>query len=242
MKHALVTGCASGIGLATTEHFVTAGWAVSGIDLNRTVEGSAVGAQLTQGDLRSPEVARNWAQASIATFGPIHALVNCAGSHPPERRIDVVTPESLHDLFDVNVVTAFNATRAAIESLRETRGAVVNVSSLVASIGQEAALEYCATKGALTSMTKALAVDEARHGVRVNSVAPGAILTPLAEQLNTPDDLAVVARWAWMNRLGSPGEVAETIYFLASGATFVTGAELIVSGGADLAYGPKTPE
>lgn len=128
--------------------------------------------------------------------------------------------------------------------LRKSRGNIINISSLVGAIGQSQALTYVATKGAVTAMTKALALDESRHGVRVNCISPGNIWTPLWEELaaSTSDPRATILEGTLaqpLGRMGQPAEVAAAAVFLASEATFCTGLELLVTGGAELGYGRK---
>src|SRR5205814_5498240 len=104
---------------------------------------------------------------------------------------------------------------------------------------------YTATKGAIGAFTKALAIEESTHGVRVNAVLPGNILTESRRRLEAasanPEQLhAYIESWQWLGRSGLPAEIGQACYFLASDeASFITGAELIVSGGAELGFGPK---
>ena len=130
--------------------------------------------------------------------------------------------------------------------LRQSRGSIINLASLVATIGQHHATTYVATKGAVLAFTKALAVDEAAHGVRVNSISPGNIYTPLwQEAIDASADPARARADGEaaqpMARMGTPGEVARLCLYLASEATFTTGADHIISGGAELGYGRKVP-
>jgi len=119
---------------------------------------------------------------------------------------------------------------------------------LVSVIGQVGASAYTATKGAIEGLTKALAIDEARYGVRVNVVLPGAIDTPLTRAaLNAQADPVQaemeLSRWQWLGRMGEAEEVGHLCLFLASkGAAFLTGAAIPVSGGAELGYGIKVSQ
>ncbi|KAF5925916.1 hypothetical protein HPG69_000407 [Diceros bicornis minor] len=132
----------------------------------------------------------------------------------------------------------------ALPHLRKSRGNVINISSLVGAIGQSQAVPYVATKGAVTAMTKALALDESQYGVRVNCISPGNIWTPLWEELaaSTPDPTATIREGTLaqpLGRMGQPAEVGAAAVFLASEANFCTGIELFVTGGAELGYGCK---
>jgi NAD(P)-dependent dehydrogenase (short-subunit alcohol dehydrogenase family) len=129
--------------------------------------------------------------------------------------------------------------------LRKTKGNIINLSSLVGTMGQLYATTYVATKGAITAFTKALAIDEAKHDVRVNSVSPGNVYTPLWQEAidAAPDpkqcrDDGEAAQL--LGRMGTIEEVGKLCLFIASEATFTTGVDHIISGGAELAYGRKT--
>ena len=178
-------------------------------------------------------------------YGRIDCLVNNAGWHPPHRPIDAFSYEEFRDLFELNVMGMFAACRRALPHLRQTRGSIVNISSLVAALGQLHATTYVATKGAVTAFTKALAIDEAAHGVRVNSVSPGNIDTPLWQEAidAAPDPARCRADGEAAQLLGRMGTIEEAgrlCLFLAAEATFTTGVDHVLSGGAELGYGRKT--
>ena len=158
--------------------------------------------------------------------------------------IDDFSTADLRSLLELNFVSVFVACKAALPWLRQTRGSIVNISSLVATIGQLHATTYVATKGAVLSFSKALAVDEAVHGVRVNSVSPGYVYTPLWQTFldASPDPVAsrAVAEAAQpLGRMGTTEEVGRLCLFLAAEATFTTGTDNIISGAAELDYGRK---
>jgi NAD(P)-dependent dehydrogenase (short-subunit alcohol dehydrogenase family) len=139
----------------------------------------------------------------------------------------------------------FVACQQALPYLRKTKGNIINMSSLVGSMGQLYATTYVATKGAITAFTKALAIDEAAHGVRVNSVAPGNIWTPLWKEAvdaskNPARTRADGEAAQLMGRMGTIEEAGRLCLFLATEATFTTGVDHVLSGGAELAYGRKT--
>ncbi|KAM9035366.1 L-fucose dehydrogenase [Sarcophilus harrisii] len=134
----------------------------------------------------------------------------------------------------------------ALPFLRQSQGSIINISSLVGAIGQRKAVPYVATKGAVTALTKALALDESQHRVRVNCISPGNIWTPLWKELAalTPDPSAAVRegeRAQPLGRMGRPDEVGAAAVFLAFHASFCTGVDLPLSGGAELGYGCKMP-
>ena len=133
--------------------------------------------------------------------------MNNAGWHPPHRPIDDFSVEEFRAILELNVVSVFVACKAALPALRKTRGSIVNVASLVATIGQHHATTYVATKGAVLSFTKALAVDEAIHDVRVNSISPGNVFTPLWQEAidAAPDPAACRADGEAAQPLGHMG-------------------------------------
>nr|XP_034990565.1 17-beta-hydroxysteroid dehydrogenase 14 isoform X1 [Zootoca vivipara] len=135
--------------------------------------------------------------------------------------------------------------KAALPHLRKTKGNIINIASLVGLIGQKYAVPYVATKGAVTAMTKAMAIDESRYGVRVNSISPGNIWTPMWEKLasQTVDPEATIQEGIdaqLLGRMGTPAECAAAALYLASEATFCTGVNLVLSGGAELGYAQKS--
>ena len=148
----------------------------------------------------------------------------------------------------LNLVSYFAACKYALPHLRRTHGSIINMSSLVGAMGQEWATTYCATKGGITAFTKALAIDEARNGVRVNVILPGNIETPLEigfiqSKPNRKETEEFIDSWQWAGRRGTIEELGGACVFLASDqASYITGVELIVSGGSELGYGIKWPK
>src|SRR6185436_8360861 len=138
----------------------------------------------------------------------------------------------------------FAACKFALPYLRQTKGNIINIASLVATLGQHHATTYVATKGGVAAFTRALAIDEAPNGVRVNSVSPGNVYTPLWQEAidaaPNPDQCRADGEAAQvMGRMGSPEEVGRLCLFIAAQATFTTGVDHIISGGAELGYGRK---
>ncbi len=255
-KVALVTGGSKGIGAGCAREFVAAGARVL-ICARGKESGEAMAAELTAMgpgechfepcDVTDSEQIRRVVEGTVQRYGRLDCLVNNAGWHPPHKPIDDFSIEELKDLLDLNFVSYFAACKFALPHLRKTRGNIVNVGSLVSAIGQHWATTYCATKGAISAFTKALATEEAASGVRVNAVLPGCIITPLRLDIesklkNRQGFLDWVEKWQWLGRSGSAEEVGRACLFLASDhASFITGVELILSGGAELGYGPKIP-
>ena len=253
-KVVIVTGGTKGIGEGCVRAFVGAGSKVvfcardeaAGQKLAREVTAAGPGeAVFIRCDVSRPDEVERLVDDTVARLGRLDCLVNNAGWHPPHQPIDAFTPADFRSLFELNVMSVFVACRRALPHLRKTRGNIVNMSSLVAVMGQLHATTYVATKGAITAFTKALAVDEAAHGVRVNSISPGNIYTPLwQEAIDAAADPAQCRADGeaaqLLGRMGTIEETGRLCLFLAAEATFTTGVDHIQSGGAELAYGRKT--
>jgi NAD(P)-dependent dehydrogenase (short-subunit alcohol dehydrogenase family) len=179
--------------------------------------------------------------ATVSRFGGLDVVVNNAGIHFA-RAVDEYSDEEWNRILSVNLSGAFYTVRAALPALRRSRGSIVIVSSMTALVGQDRGAAYVASKGALVSMTKALALELAGDGIRVNCVCPAGVDTPLMRSwaATLPEPEAVLRGQAEMhllNRLATSEEIAAAIAFLASpDASFITGAILPVEGGATLGY------
>ncbi len=253
-KVAIVTGGSRGIGEGCVRAFVAAGATVvfcsrsegEGRALEEAVNapGPARGIFLPCDIAKEAEV-RGLVDQTVARFGRIDCLINNAGWHPPHKSIDEFAVEEFRELLELNVVSLFVACQQALPHLRKVRGNIINMSSLVGSMGQLHAVTYVATKGAITAFTKALAVDEAAWGVRVNSVSPGNVWTALwkAAADASPDPQRSRADGdaaQLLGRMGTIEEAGRLCLFLAAEATFTTGVDHVLSGGAELGYGRKS--
>jgi NAD(P)-dependent dehydrogenase (short-subunit alcohol dehydrogenase family) len=253
-KVVIVTGGSKGIGEGCVRVFVEAGAKVvfcarnqaAGDALAAEVSASGPGvAHFVACDVSKLHDLERVIDATVARHGRIDCLINNAGWHPPHKPIDDFSVEEFRELLDLNLVSIFAACKLALPHLRKTRGNIINMSSLVGAMGQIHATTYVATKGAITAFTKALAVDEAAHDVRVNSVSPGNVYTPLWQQAidASPDPVQTRADGdaaQLLGRMGTIEEAGRLCLFLAAEATFTTGVDHILSGGAELAYGRKT--
>ncbi len=253
-KAVLITGCSHGIGEGCARVFVAAGAAVV-IGDRDVPAGDALAAELTAAgpgrcdfvpcEMSKPDEIRALVAAVEARHARLDCLINNVGMHPAHHTIDDFTVEEFEALFRLNVVSAFTASQASLPRLRQVHGSIINISSLVATLGQEGATTYAATKGALSAFTRALAIDEARHGVRVNAILPGNVATSAYAQTiaSHPDPAgirAVIESWQWLGRPATPAEVGQACLFMASpAASYITGIELNLSGGAELGYGMK---
>jgi 2-keto-3-deoxy-L-fuconate dehydrogenase len=239
---AVVTGGGSGIGLATARLLAGRGARVAVLDLNPGEEFLALPADVT--DDASVQHA---VTTAAAQFGGIDILVNNAGIGAIGTVCDN-PDEQWHEVFDVNVVGMVRVTRAALPYLRKSaHAAIVNTCSIAATAGLPQRALYSATKGAVLSLTLAMAADHVQEGIRVNCVNPGTADTPwigrLLDQADDPaaERTALQARQP-MGRLVSAEEVAAGIAYLASpAAASVTGTALAIDGGmAGLRIRPRS--
>lgn len=245
----LVTGGSQGIGQGIARVFAAQGASVvvhgltqdfvdATVDGIREAGGTATG---SWGPIDDPATSVGAVDAALRAYGRLDHLVTAAGI---QRYGDAVSTsvETWDEVFGVNVRGVFLAAHAALPHIRERGGTVTIISSVQATATQQSVVAYTASKGALNSLTRAMAVDEAAYGVRVNSIAPGSVDTPMlrtsAEQWSdgTPEGVEkTIANWGTMHALGrvaQPEEIGQAASFLASdAASFITGAELRVDGG-----------
>lgn len=243
-KVALITGGNSGIGLATAKLFADEGAKVmiAVRDSDRAVAAlRSIGADHDQGryvvcDVQLEDDCRGAVNATSEAFGRLDVLVNNAGII--YRGLDVVrtTLEEWDKMFAVNVRGAFLMSKFALpELIRAGSGCIVNVASYFGLVGGKGVAAYCASKGALVQLTRAMALDHADEGVRVNCVCPGSVQTPMIDQAWAEYGDGAPELWAAkhpIGRIAQPDEVAQAILYLASSASsFVTGAALPIDGG-----------
>jgi NAD(P)-dependent dehydrogenase (short-subunit alcohol dehydrogenase family) len=242
MSVALITGASSGIGAATAIAFAEAGWDVmaAGRDEGRLEEVADVSDHIATwtGELVESEDCEELVADTIDEFGNIDCLVNCAGVIVRANVADT-SDDDWRLTMGINLDAVFYLSRAALPYLLKTTGSIVNVASDWALKGGERAAAYCASKGAVVQLTKAMAIDHARDGLRINAVCPGDIDTPMLvseaedEGIDLVEHLAQAAEDSPNGRIGTPEEVAALILFLASdAATHITGTAIPIDGGA----------
>jgi NAD(P)-dependent dehydrogenase (short-subunit alcohol dehydrogenase family) len=228
---AVITGITGGIGSATADRFVAAGWVVAGVDLtDAPPSGVAHYASL---DLAGADAGAALG-AFMAGLPRIDALVNNAGLQIVKPLLEM-TVEEWHRTFAVNLRAAFVAMQLAHSQLKRRHGAVVNIASVHALATSPGLAAYAASKGGMVAMTRAAALEFAPDGVRVNAILPGAIETPMlragAERLGA-EGMRQIEQRVPLRRIGQAEEVANAILFLAGPeSAYVTGATLAVDGG-----------
>ena len=242
-KTALISGGTSGIGLAVAEILVAGGGnaVLMGRDERRGLDAlhmlkEPAHTRFIAGDVRQRVQCRFVVEEAVRIFGALDILINAAGIYA-EGAIENLSEDMLQDIFFTNVHGVFYLTQEALPYLRQTRGNIVQVASDAGLHGNYFCAAYAATKGAVIAMTRSLALEVARDGVRVNAAAPADILTPLTQRQLDPQRSCVqqlheMGQIYPMGRIGTPEEAAAVIAFLASPmASWVTGSVYAVDGG-----------
>ena len=240
---ALVTGAARGIGRAISLALANAGADVA-LGLRRVEDAEDLAAEITAMGRRSMRVQMDVldraqissaVDAVVESFGSIAILVNNAGLGPPEVPVEDATEQDFDLTFDLNVKGLFFASQAVGRvMIGQGSGKIVNLSSQAGFIALPGEAIYCASKAAVSHLTKCLAVEWGSYGINVNAVAPTFIKTPGTEPaLSDPDFAAdVLERIAGLHRVGEPVDVAGAVVYLASpAASLITGTTLMVDGG-----------
>jgi len=254
-KTVIITGGSKGIGKGCAQVFCDAGANVVICSRNKE-QGETTASEIagrTGGDCRffRADVSREEEVIALVDFtidvhGQLDCLINNAGYYMEEKPIDEMTMQDMQGIFDVNFFGQFFCCKHSLPYLRKSRGNIINVGSVVYVTGQEGAIGYCATKGAIAAFTRTLAIDESKNGVRVNAILPGHINTELYyENKKRSKDPGAFEEYSnhvqWMERGGESEEIGKACYFLASGlGSFVTGIELLVTGGYEIGEGYKT--
>jgi NAD(P)-dependent dehydrogenase (short-subunit alcohol dehydrogenase family) len=244
-KRVLITGGTSGIGEATALAFAGAGARVviSGRDTRRASNVISLGKPLSgsiafvAGDITRREKCELVITETLGILGGLDVLVNSAGVIH-HATLEETTDEQWHETMNVNVNGMFYFCRAALPELRTSKGTIINVASDAALSGSYHLTAYCASKGAVLQMTRAMALDYARDGVRIVPLCPGDVDTPMLRGefhqrgLEADAGLAESAAGVPLNRVCSPQEVADMVLYACSdSARFVTGYPLVIDGG-----------
>lgn len=240
-KTALITGGASGMGAACAREFASAGANVVIVDLNdplAKIVAAEIGAlEAVIGDVSESAFCNRAVQTALSRHGRLDILVNCAGII--HRADDQGTSdENWRRVMAVNVDGVFFMSRAAVAAMKKQgRGVIVNFGSIWGGVGAAGVVAYCTSKGAVHNLTRAMALDHVKDGIRINAVCPGEVNTPMLASGRatppTPEDLKKLGEtMVPMGRLADPVEIARVVVFLASdGASYMTGSMVTVDAG-----------
>ena len=237
----LITGVGGGIGSATAQRFKAQGWSVLGVDLTPPKTDLGMDA-FFQGDVAQTDFWEDVAGTLAAQMTVIHGLVNNAATQVCKPLLET-TVDEWDKVMAVNLRSVYLAVRHLFPLMRGVRGAIVNVSSVHALATSSGIAAYAASKGGLLALTRALALELADEGIRVNAVLPGAVETPMLRAglsrghllgSQVGEQMTALGNQHPMKRVGQPDEIAQAIYFLAEGtqSSFITGQSLVVDGGA----------
>ncbi|MDH3372617.1 MAG: SDR family oxidoreductase [Gammaproteobacteria bacterium] len=241
MNVVLVTGASSGIGAAAAIAFAEAGWSVmaAGRDEGRLEEVADVSEDISTwaGELEDSEDCDELVAATVDEFGSIDCLVNAAGVLL-RGNAEESSDDNWRDTLTINLDVPFYLSRAALPYLLQTEGSIVNIASYWGLKAGPRAVAYCASKGGLIMMTRAMAQDHAADGLRINAVCPGSVDTPMLVSEIEEDDgdvdafLAAVAAESPNRRIATPEDIAGLVLFLASDAArHITGTAIPIDGG-----------
>jgi NAD(P)-dependent dehydrogenase (short-subunit alcohol dehydrogenase family) len=237
---AIITGAARGIGLAIAERFHEEGAILALIDADGEAIkalAAALGPKATYkvADVSNEQSVQTAIAAVLADLGQIDILVNNAAAPNVSASVADITLADWQRAIDVNLTGTFLVGKAVLGILRQSGGGVIiNVASQLGSVAISNAAAYCASKGGILQLTRAMALDHAADGVRVNSLSPGAVMTERLTSRYGSEDAAsaALAPKHPIGRIGVPSDIAGAAVFLASDdAAFMTGADLIVDGG-----------
>lgn len=235
-RSVLITGAASGIGRVTARRMASEGARVvagdvSDAGLAETAEGHP-SVSWSHCDVSDEGSVATFVDGAVAEMGGLDVVVNLAGVLHFENTHEVALAD-WQRLIDINLTGTFLVCRATLPHLVDGGGVIINAASTAAHIGQPWSAAYAATKGAILSMTRAMAIEYGRRGVRVNSVSPGAIETPIMEAFRFPEgaDQSLLPRTMPLGEYGQPEDAAALIAFLASDeAHYINGADMRVDG------------
>ncbi|MFC7441937.1 SDR family oxidoreductase [Laceyella putida] len=239
-KVAIITGGDSGIGRAVSVAFAKEGADVAIVYLNehqdaeetrQIVEEVGRKCLLFAGDIGDEDFCRQVVNETVSQLGRLDILVNNAAEQTPQTSIEQITNEQLERTFRTNIFSFFYFAKAAVPHMKQG-SSIINTTSVTAYKGNETLVDYSATKGAIVTFTRSLAMQLAKRGIRVNGVAPGPIWTPLIPSTFLANQVATFGSDTPLGRPGQPVEVAPSFVFLASDdASYMSGQILHPNGG-----------
>lgn len=239
-QRVIITGAATGIGWAMARQFYSQGAKLALLDINaeqilaraNELGPNAIG---IEGDVSDPESVATACKLAAEFLGGTDVLINNAATFTPMATVTELTVQQWNHAIAVNLTGAFLMCQAIIPGMQGAgRGVIINIASQLGSVASTGRAPYCAAKGAIIQLTKVLALDHAKDGIRVNSLSPGAVLTDrLVKTFGSADKaLASLEPKHPLGRLGQTEEIAKAAAFLASDdASFMTGSDMLVDGG-----------
>ncbi len=241
-KVVLITGGARGQGASHTRKFHEEGAKVVFTDILEE-EGKALANELGDNvrffkhDVRSADDWEKVVAETESTFGPINVLVNNAGI-VINKKLEEMTEEEYRRVIDINQVGVFLGLKTVVPSMKKAGGgSIINISSINGLRGKPGTIAYDASKFAVRGMTKTAAVELAEYGIRVNSIHPGIIETPMIAQGDVKETAAALAEIVPLKRVGQPEDITNLVLFLASDeSSYSTGSEFVVDGGVTATY------
>jgi NAD(P)-dependent dehydrogenase (short-subunit alcohol dehydrogenase family) len=250
---AVITGSASGIGRASAREFAKEGAQVVVADINmagaqetvQQIQAAGGMALAVKTDVSVPESVQALVEQTLQSFGRINVLFNNAAIQV-NKTVEDTTVEEWNREIGINLGGVFLCSKFLIPHLRKTRGCIVNMASVNGFFVEPFCAGYCATKGAIIALTKAMAIDHGKDGIRVNCICPGYIDAGLAweyfeVQPNPAEARAAAGKLHALGRVGQPEEVGRLAVFLASDdASFMTGSSVVVSGGFGIGLPPTS--
>lgn len=242
---AVVTGAASGIGLASSRRMAAEGATIVVVDTNAEAGGALaeeLGGLFVAADVTSPEDNERVYATTVETYGHVDIAFHNAGISPPDDDSILTTGlEAWRRVQEVNLTSVFLGCKAVLPYMQKRgKGSIINTASFVATLGAATSqVSYTASKGGVLAMTRELGVQFAREGIRVNALSPGPVATPLLIELFAKDAERAQRRLVHvpMGRFAQPEEIAAAVAFLASDdASFITASNFLVDGGITGAY------
>jgi NAD(P)-dependent dehydrogenase (short-subunit alcohol dehydrogenase family) len=240
-KTVLITGAGGGIGRAAAEAFLDSGWEVIGVD-KYEIRNPLNKIHYIKGDISEPDSVKNIFEEALKTTDTLDALVNNAAIQTCKSIVEMEADE-WDSIMESNLRSIFLSVRNSLHFLRKPGGAIINVSSVHAVATSANISAYAATKGGVLALTRALAVELAYKGIRVNAVLPGAVDTQMLraglgrghlQEGGIDEKLKELGQKTPLGRIGKPEEIAKSIIFLADNdqSSFITGEALVIDGGA----------
>jgi NAD(P)-dependent dehydrogenase (short-subunit alcohol dehydrogenase family) len=247
---AIITGASGGIGRGCVEAFVEAGAHVMMADIDESGKDMAESfgkehCRFIRTDLADASSIQNLIETTVEVFGSIDVLLNNGACVSPDAPIHETSIKEFEALIAVNVRGLYIICKYAYPYLKKARGSIINMSSMAGVAGEKHHCLYAAGKGFMNGLTKSMAIDYGREGIRCNAIAPSSVLTPNLDKMIAalPNANDVIELRKNVNLLGytaKPNQIASAAVFLASqGASFITGAIIPVSGGSECGYGIK---